>query len=280
MPVMEITTGVGCKISCAYCPQETFVKAYVKRSNVMRMSLDAFKSYADKIPVYVDIIFSGMNEPWLNPDCTAMLLYAHERGRKITVNTTLVGMSVSDVDILSGIPFERFIVHLPCVENYEKIEVNGDYLDVLERIEKSGIKIRYYFYGSAVHPQVGALIKDDIFRMTPYTRSGNIKIKGRYFRKRRKGVIACQRRLRWNILLPNGDVILCSNDYGMLHVLGNLNTDSYDSLFLSNEFLNVKKGLRDERIDIICRYCDMYAKNEDIVAKLWNPIYFKHKDVL
>jgi len=280
MPAMEITTIIGCKMSCTYCPQDRFVKAYTKRSDCLKMSFDTFKTYLDKIPLYVDIIFSGMSEPWLNPDCTKMLLYAHNRGHKIIADTTLVGMNLSDIDMLATIPFRHFVVHLPSVEGYEKIEVNEGYLNLLDKIYKSNTKIRYHFYRKRVHPKIEPLIKKDIYRIHPYTRSGNVKIEGRPFRKKRRGVIGCERDLRWNILLPNGDVILCSNDYGMQHILGNLNTSDYESLFRSEEFLKIEKSLRDESLDILCRYCDMYAYNVSLFAKIYNPLYYRYKDVI
>lgn len=72
---MEITTRVGCKNMCVYCPQDKFIKAYKKRSDVVQMSLDTFKTCLDKIPHNIHIHFSGMAEPWLNPNCTDMILY-------------------------------------------------------------------------------------------------------------------------------------------------------------------------------------------------------------
>ena len=66
----------------------------------------------------------------------------------------------------------------------------------------------------------------------------------------------------YNVLLPDGTVVLCCNDFGMRHVLGNLLKNSYEDIIKSNELLQVKRGMNiDENIPIICRKC-MYAKNE------------------
>ena len=75
------------------------------------------------------------------------------------------------------------------------------------------------------------------------------------------------------MLLPNGDVILCSNDYGMKHVLGNIVSSGYDSLFNGIEFGKVRQGLQDESIDILCRDCDNFCYNIDIAAKIYNFPY-------
>jgi hypothetical protein len=71
---------------------------------------------------------------------------------------------------------------------------------------------------------------------------------------RAKGNIHCHRK-RSNVLLPNGDVVLCCNDYGMQHVLGNLLTDTYESLFRGKEFRKVVAGMKDDKSEILCRYC-------------------------
>ena len=39
---MEITTRIGCKNNCAYCPQAKLIKAYQKRGGDLIMSLENF----------------------------------------------------------------------------------------------------------------------------------------------------------------------------------------------------------------------------------------------
>ena len=158
MSSMEITTKVGCKIGCLYCPQEKIIKAYTKRSDTFMMSFDTFKTSLNKIPVGVDLHFSGMSEPWLNPECTKMLLYAHKRGHKIAVFSTLVGMNLTDIDSLQNVPCKSFFVHLPSNEGYERIKVDDNYLKLLEKLVKSTIKLTFCFHGQTPHFKVMPLI--------------------------------------------------------------------------------------------------------------------------
>ena len=53
-----------------------------------------------------------------------MLLYAFERGHKVTSYTTLVGMKIKDIEQFKHIPFEAFHIHLPDMQKYAKIAVN------------------------------------------------------------------------------------------------------------------------------------------------------------
>ena len=66
--------------------------------------------------------------------------------------------------------------------------------------------------------------------------------------------------LDFNVLLPNGNVTLCCMDYGLKHILGNLVTDSYESLFTGEEYKRIQAGLLDGDLDILCRTCKE-AKN-------------------
>ena len=62
------------------------------------LSLETFKACIDKIPTHIRVDFSGMAEPWLNKNCSNMVLYAAQRGHKLVVYTTLVGMTVDDFE--------------------------------------------------------------------------------------------------------------------------------------------------------------------------------------
>lgn len=279
MSAIEITTVINCRVQCQYCPQTKLVSAYTKKSKTYYMSLADFKTCIDKIPLNMEIWFSGFGEPWLNPECTQMILYAHQRGHKIIVCTTLVGMKASDIALIESVPFQLFCVHLPSEEENEKILAYNEYLEVLDVLLKSKIKLKYLFRGKAIHPKVKSLINKSIYGFLwyqlvkrllsslPHTRAGNIEITDKPKPRRRRGVIGCRRQGQF-VLLPNGDVVLCCMDYGLKHVIGNLLVSDYHLLFQSDEYLKILQGLKDESIDILCRYCEKYVVDKSLSAKL------------
>jgi radical SAM protein with 4Fe4S-binding SPASM domain len=217
-----------------------------------------------------------MCEPWLNPECTEMILYAHKQGHKICIFTTLTGMTLSDIDLIESIPFGFFQVHLPGNFEVEKFRVNDSYFKVLDKISKSNINSSFHCHGKNLNLKVKSILENNektVEFRSLYQRSGNIKVNSRLSLARRRGTIGCRRDLRCNVLLPNGDVLLCSNDYGMKHVLGNIVSSSYDDLFNGEEFVKIRKGLQDESIDIICRDCDNFCYDKDLAAKILNFPY-------
>ena len=281
---LAITTVVGCRNQCVYCPQDKFVRAYLKRSKVSSMSFETFKTCIDKLPKDVKINFAGFSEPWLNPDCTKMVLYAHQRGYGVSIFTTAVGMTLSDIEQIKDIPFEVFAVHLPDDDLSTKINVDDHYLSVLEGLHKSGIKnLRFtinvdHNNPAGVHSLIKAFMEEKgipLVKETMVTRANNITIEGVESPNHISGKLAWCWRLRVNILLPNGDIALCCMDWSLKHILGNLLTSSYESLFESEQFKKVTSGLTDESIDILCRSCDWATKKKTAIATLRD--YIKRK---
>lgn len=82
---LQITAKIGCRIACTYCPQDRLTQAYRDRSSNLLMSSDDFQLYTERIPPEVEIWFAGMCEPWLNPECTEMILYAHKKGFRLLI---------------------------------------------------------------------------------------------------------------------------------------------------------------------------------------------------
>lgn len=276
MSCLEITTIIGCSNKCSYCPQGKLINAYKGRGQTL-MSFDTFKNCIDKLPQDVVIEFSGFSEAWFNPECTKMVSYVHQRGHRINIYTTLAGMTLADFDVLGKIPLKSFWLHLPTKEGKEKIIVDESYLTLLERVSdflevnKDKMSISYHIRGREVHPKIKQVLGDRVQKRGIGSRAGNLnQLEGRL--KRRKGEIGCSRNLRQNVLLPNGDVVLCCMDYGLKHGLGNLLSFDYQSLFSGPEFLKVEKGLKDESIDSLCRYCDMLAYSKNWKAKIHNSL--------
>ncbi len=60
---------------------------------------------------------------------------------------------------------------------------------------------------------------------------------------------------------PNGDVYLCCMDWSLKHRLGSLATQAYEELFQGEEFRAILRGMTDESVESICRYCEWSCKD-------------------
>lgn len=283
--VLEITTKIECTINCDFCPQELLVNRYfeVEKSSDRTLTLDNFKICINKLPEGTRIDFSGMCEPWLNPECTDMVLYAHEKGFDIAVFTTLTGMKEYDFDRISKIPFGTFFIHIPDEKGHSIIDITDEYLELLSKISNFKLNgkniVTGYHCHSGIHHEVKKLLNEKIpvyFEIIDRADNVNVESDERIINKKPKGNIICTRsidRFDHNILLPNGDLLVCCMDYGMKHILGNLLTQNWEEIRVSEEVRRLKQGLADEALDTLCRKCHATSPIEpDVFINIVNRI--------
>lgn len=247
-PTMEFTTCVpkkGCVVDCVFCPQQTLLSVYKGEKN---LSLDNFKRIVDKIPEEVRITFAGFTEPWLNKQCTDMLLYAHETGHPVSAFTTVVGMTIEDIERIKHIPFAGrpnggFTVHLPDQERKAKHPIAGKFIETVEYMHKVHNEIQNFsvMCMGTVHESVRHLWPDaPVYDM--WSRAGNLigeaalkpEVNKYIFKSIDHGdqpmTCGCDERLYHNVCMPNGDVALCCMDYKLEHITGNILESTYDEV--------------------------------------------------
>jgi len=247
-PTMEFTTCVpkkGCVVDCVFCPQQTLLSVYQGEKN---LSLDNFKRIVDKIPQEVRITFAGFTEPWLNKQCTDMLLYAHDTGHPVSAFTTVVGMTIEDIERIKHVPFAGapnggFTVHLPDQERKAKHPIAGKFIETVEYMHKVQHEIQNFsvMCMGTVHESVSHLWPTaPVYDM--WSRAGNLigeaalkpEVNKYQFKSIDHGnqpmTCGCDERLYHNVCLPNGDVVLCCMDYKLEHITGNILESSYEDV--------------------------------------------------
>lgn len=273
--VLEVTTNVGCGMRCEYCPQPRIVAAYkarrmtrdgdVARSRVM--SLQSFERCLRTVPREVDIHFSGLSEPWLAPDCGAMVRFAAERGHRVAMFTTADGMSASDLTAISRVDFKRFVVHLPDAYGEMRLRPTPAYLEVIEALADGIVGAVEFMTLGVPHPKVRERIGYTPSSRRVHTRAGNVDVAGLTVgaavsaaeiaaRNRGTSLVCRANRMFANVLLPNGDVQLCCMDYGLEHVLGNLLATSYADIITGPRFAEFLAALAAPDSDVLCRRCE------------------------
>ncbi len=254
---------------CNYCPQNNVIKAYARGNKMKVMSFDTFKTCVDKLPAGTAINFAGFVEPCLNPEYTQMILYANQLGIKIQLLTTTVGMTLQDINLFEfeDVQFARFLVHLPDDKKQTSMKVNKQFIQVVRRLINSKINVEWKFHRTPLgnenlHPLLKIIfteanLYETIIETELKTRAGNIEIQGKPFVTKIKGHISGCRLLYVNQLLPNGDVVICCQDWQLKYCLGNLLESDYESLFESQTYQDILKGFKDDNSEILCRYCEL-----------------------
>lgn len=252
-PTLEINTNIavgGCVVDCTFCPQRVLTATQYAGDRVL--SFENFKMVIDKLPKEIRITFSGFTEPWLNKRCTDMLIYAYEQGHPVAAFTTGVGMKPKDVYRLVDVDFNwtpktnsGFVLHLPDKERIAKHPMNSNYMQVIEAFKEVQHKISGFRAMSMgkVHPDIEHIypateVEIPIF----WGRAGNIdkevilKPELAELDYLTTGITDfpvtcnCIEDLYHNVLLPNGNVSLCCEDYNLRHIIGNLFEQEYDDI--------------------------------------------------
>lgn len=270
---LELSLVMGCRINCDYCPQKLLLGKYYAqdRSRTRKLSFENFKIVLDKIQPGATLSFGGMCEPFHNESCTDMIVYADERGHKICLDTTLDGMSILDFEKIKNIKFEEVILHIPDKENHSKFVITDEYLKLFKLVSENLNIIQYSCHGT-IHDAVYDKVDKKIYlSQTMGDRAGNLEIES-VRSTNITGKIICYHGLRLQpgtwlpVMLPDGSLVLCCNDYGMKHVLGNLIHQSWDEIREGEEYKKIINGWNDDAIDILCRNCSAAKKVETLPA--------------
>jgi sulfatase maturation enzyme AslB (radical SAM superfamily) len=229
---LEISTVGECKNKCQFCPQDVLKKAYT--SKIKKLSLDNFKKAVDKLPENSAVCFSGFVDPCLNPNVSDMILYAHEKGFKVYLLTTLIGWSIEEYVKVKDI-LDYLSIHLPDNDGKTVINIRDTYIELLEYIVTNpppNAEFLFNHHSGEIHEK----IKDKI----PYSYLLDIHDRGGLLDKGIKSVhpnaVKCGHSFLFthedggSVLLPNGDCVTCCNSFNLEENLGNLFTQSWDDI--------------------------------------------------
>jgi hypothetical protein len=198
-----------------------------------------------------------------------MICYTVEHGNRLSLHTTLVGMTVEDYYKIKDLPFENICLHLPDKDHYANIPITEEYLRVLDLMLDSKDR-----YGKPLICSANTQSKPDeyilkfvnhrlaITNLKLIDRAGNIKDTNIAENIKLCGKIRCLKShsLTRNVLLPDGSLSLCCMDFGLNHVIGNLIEKSYDKIRMGEKVNRVLQQLDEEYNELICRSCSMAVK--------------------
>jgi len=250
MPTLEITTMVGCPLTCTFCPQDSLKTAYSKHSDKY-MSWETFRTILAKVPKTVRIDFSGMAEPWANQYATDMLRLTLQSGYQVAIYTTLYGMSVENsVYIINELipqfkpQIEIICLHLPDANmNMRGYKGSPEYRQVLTNFLNADYPVQAMTMDKSgqMHPDLVDIVPR-LGDWNGHSRAGSLgeeqtKKVGAAIPPRNEFRVSCKSTAFYdhNVLLPDGSVCLCCMDYNLKVRLGSLLTQDYYDLFISDE---------------------------------------------
>lgn len=254
---IELTTNMGCRNMCVYCPQDKILEAY--QSKEREMTLENLKRYMSTVPKPTEVQVAGFSEPLAAKDIAEMLKFLSDDGRKLLIFTTLQGVPRSVIRRVFSLPnlFVRF--HFPDISGNSKMIVTPELIKNFEvairMIENNGGCYLSCCWGE-LPKEMGHLVSkiehcEDVNTLTDF--SGNVEIPWHKF-KRKKGKIECGRTCK-HIILPDGRVSMCAQDWTLDYLVGDLNTQTFEEITYGDINQDFQRRCLTENEEIICRNC-------------------------
>jgi MoaA/NifB/PqqE/SkfB family radical SAM enzyme len=251
-PVMELTTMIGCPLMCTFCPQESLRNNYGDREKYMQPA-DLVTVLA-KLPKDTRIDFSGMSEPWANPHCTEMLETVLYMGFQVAIYTTLYGMKDPErvrkvLEDHAG-QVEVIMLHLPDANGNMKGWKNSEEWQYAAAVISNtkvpcGVGAMTMDKHGVVHPDLQPMV-GQLQGWIGHTRADSLPVEqigaqDISITPRNIFPLTCKSTPFYdrNVLLPNGDVVLCCMDYDLKHIIGNLLEESYKDIFLGQPLMDL-----------------------------------------
>jgi radical SAM protein with 4Fe4S-binding SPASM domain len=241
---MDITSAIKCPIGCKkYCPYEVFQKNY---KGIEFLTLENLGKALDNVPLDVKLSFGGFCEPFVHPDEIDLIFLAVDRGYSVSIFSTLHNVTLDMVDMLNTHEFESFCVHLPDPYNTNKVRTSPEYWQVFEALLRN-------------QPSLFTCIMNDTF--TTMGRENMLRGKP----KSKFGPVLCDRlAIGQYTMLPNGDLTMCCNDFGLKHIFGNIYKEDYDSIARGR----IKKRTILQNLSFNDTYCKSCTDSYGVVGRM------------
>lgn len=286
---VEIEPTNLCNLKCPLCPCGD---GKIEELGIPRgmMTFDQFKLIIDQVKDYVEyIVLWGFGEPSLVPNIDKMIEYASSHG--ISVITSLNGNYLNhdlNLNLINAEPCKIiFAIDGLCQETYQKYRVGGDFMkafrnlcDCIDIKKKSGKKrpLIYWQFMIMRHneDEVPQLLKKarelgvDGLLLKKFTgKSSKFKPSNpRYIRKEPvEKKYECKFLHERPVILVNGDVSVCSRDFRMKYVMGNIFKEKLRKIWGNNKIEEFRKNYYKNNI-AECKTCQ---------AKLYDDHFIEYK---
>lgn len=252
---LELSVTMGCGRFCSYCPQDLYIERYKRLGDQQEraLTLEAIVAMSPNIPDETIISWTGFTEPFDCKDFGAITSHFADRRMDQLISTTLYGEKRNKDFFLEHLDLfgAGITLHLPDSQGYMKGKFDERYKIYVERVldrlvTKPAIDFNIFLVGDGFHPSISSLIAD--FEVScgshriikaKYLNTRNSSVQVDVFglkathahRSIGKTFYCTYRRLNRGVLLPNGSVVICSQDYGLECILGSLKTSNLKDIY-------------------------------------------------
>lgn len=261
---VEISESGMCNRKCSFCPRSD--PDYPDVNEFISEKLH--KKLCDELSElnYSGlIIYSGFVEPMLDKNIYKLIEYAKSKNPKARIEIVSNGDVLNAQRLLKiyNHGLDRMLISLyDGEEQYFKFKKLGEDLNLNDY--QYVLRKRYLpeeqDFGITLSNR-GGMLKNAEYKIAPQKE----KIKQKCFYPSYKF-----------FLDYNGDVLMCSHDWGKKNVLGNLNNQSFKDIWLSDKYMEARKKLNNSDRSISpCNVCDVAGT---LIGSKHSKAWQKHKN--
>jgi len=261
---VEISESGMCNRKCSFCPRSD--PDYPDVNEFISEKLH--KKLCDELSElnYSGlIIYSGFVEPMLDKNIYKLIEYAKSKNPKARIEIVSNGDVLNAQRLLKiyNHGLDRMLISLyDGEEQYFKFKKLGEDLNLNDY--QYVLRKRYLpeeqDFGITLSNR-GGMLKNAEYKIAPQKE----KIKQKCFYPSYKF-----------FLDYNGDVLMCSHDWGKKNVLGNLNNQSFKDIWLSDKYMEARQKLNNSDRSISpCNVCDVAGT---LIGSKHSKAWQKHKN--
>ncbi len=276
---VEFTTRLGCSVGCTFCPQKKLMEATRGEERILKHETVAEILENLKGSHVREVHFSGFSEPFLNPDCGDFIMMAHEAGFEVVVFSVLKGLTREVLEKIKDVPIKRFHVSVQPPGLGTRPGLDDDYFwDQVDML--LSVKHRFTLRFGCVDSDYTEKEREELERKSrsrgiriidgeKLNRAGNLP-EGRSKQQSVDTKVICTRNIGF-VILPGGDCVWCSMDYGTLHRVGNLRNISYNQMLCSPPVQNMLKRMEESgnREKLLCLQCESARAVNSYIIEEW-----------
>ena len=267
---LEVSVKAGCGLMCTYCPQDKYISNYKSKypDYSKNLSLEIFETAMNNVSKDTHIWWSAFTEPLDSKYFPIFCKHLINNGYNQSISTTLSGTKKSVKWFLDNMNiFSKITFHLPDNEGLMNCKVDDDYIKNL-RLALNGphgegwpnksfmTKSTIFLIGNSLEKKVESVVNEFV-REGKFDKSRILKAKILNTRnstistqeinlehisfrskpdlnnlvKKQEEFYCAYRRLNQGVLLPNGEVSLCCQDFSLEYILGDLKTEKLETLY-------------------------------------------------
>ncbi len=262
---VEITNV--CNLKCDFCPRSTRKAAF--------MSLEDFSLILEKIKDYTDYIYLHvMGEPFLHPDINRFIRLANEY--KINVNITTNGFLLEKLE--NNLKIRQLNISLHSFQSMYGVTLDN-YLNTIFckafELAKEGTYVNYRLWvkNDTTKEILNRLMEKYHVVITDTDKTKTLS-KNIFFSREEEFVwpinrleegsnystLTCRALKDHIAILVDGTIVPCCLDNDASIKLGNIFTDSLDTIMHNSFYVSLLQGFNENhKIHSLCQKCDFYS---------------------